>query len=77
MLEQLLGTPKGQRVWEKYLVEGESFHVAHLLDLEGAQVFRRYVHQGMLAKYRLAQAFKDFLDFPLTRYPHDPLLPRI
>ena len=31
----------------------------------------------MLAEHRLAQAFTDFLDFPLTRYPHDPLLPRI
>ena len=77
MLEQLLGTPKGQRVWETYLVESESFHVPHLLDLEVAQVLRRYAHQGMLAEHRLAQALKDFLDFPLTRYPHDPLLPRI
>lgn len=77
MLEQLLGTPKGQRIWEQYLVEGESFHVPHLLDLEVAQVLRRYSRQGMLREHRITQALKDFLDFPLTRYPHDPLLPRI
>ncbi len=77
MLEQLLGTPKGQRIWEQYLVEGESFHVPHLLDLEVAQVLRCYSRQGMLVEHRITQALKDFLDFPLTRYPHDPLLPRI
>ena len=77
MLEQLLGTPKGQKVWEQYLVEGQSFHVPHLLDLEVAQVLRRYSKQNSSAAFRITQAFKDFQDFPLTRYPHDFLLPRI
>ena len=77
MLEQLLGTPKGQRIREEYLVAGESFHVPHLLDLEVAQVLRRYYHHRILTDGRVAQVFEDFLDFPLTRYPHDPLLSRI
>ena len=77
MLEQLLGTPKGQRIREEYLVAGESFHVPHLLDLEVAQVLRRYSHHRILTDGRVAQVFEDFLDFPLTRYPHDPLLSRI
>ena len=77
MLEQLLNTPKGQQIQEKYLVEGESFHVPHLLDLEVTQVIRRYSHHHILTNHRAAQALEDFLDFPLTRYPHDPLLSRI
>ena len=77
MLEQLLNTPKGQQVQEKYLVEGESFHVPHLLDLEVAQVLRRYSRHHILTDQRAAQALGDFLDFPLTRYPHDLLLSRI
>ena len=77
MLEQLLATPKGQHIQEKYLVEGESFHVPHLLDLEVVQVLRRYSHQHILTDHRAAQALEDFLDFPLTRYAHDPLLSRI
>ena len=77
MLEQLLNTPKGQQIQEKYLVEGESFHVPHLLDLEVAQVLRRYSRHHILTDQRAAQALGDFLDFPLTRYPHDPLLSRI
>jgi predicted nucleic acid-binding protein len=77
MLEQLLNTPKGQQIQEKYLVEGESFHVPHLLDLEVAQVLRRYSRHHILTDQRAAQALGDFLDLPLTRYPHDPLLSRI
>lgn len=77
MLEQLLGTSKGQHIQEQYLVEGESFHVPHLLDLEVIQVLRRYSHHRILTNHRATQAMEDFLDFPLTRYPHQPLLSRI
>lgn len=77
MLEQLLGTSKGQHIQEQYLVEGESFHVPHLLDLEVTQVIRRYLHHHILSNHRATQAIDDFLDFPLTRYPHQPLLSRI
>ena len=77
MLEQLLSTPKGQHIQEQYLVEGESFHVPHLLDLEVIQVLRRYSHHHILTNHRATQALDDFLDFPLTRYPHQPLLSRI
>ncbi len=77
MLEQLLGTPKGQHIQDQYLVEGESFHVPHLFDLEIIQVLRRYVHHHILSNHRATQAMDDYLDFPLTRYPHQPLLSRI
>ena len=77
MLEQLLSTPKGQHIQEQYLVEGESFHVPHLLDLEVIQVLRRYSHHHILTNHRSTQALDDFLDFPLTRYSHQPLLSRI
>lgn len=77
MLEQLLNTTKGQQIQKRYLVEGESFHVPHLLDLEVVQVLRRYSHHHILTDHRAAQALEDFLDFPLTRYPHDSLLSRI
>lgn len=76
MVEQLLGTPTGGKIRERCLVEGESLHVPHLLDLEVAQVLRRYAQQRLLPKTRLDQVWEDFFDFPLTRYPHTPLLSR-
>jgi len=77
MLEQLLSTSKGQQVREQFLVEGESFHVPHVLDLEVTQVLRRYSHSHLLTDHRAAQAIEDFLDFPLIRYSHEPFLSRI
>lgn len=56
---------------------GESLHAPHLLDLEVAQVLRRYVSGGELTPQRGKQALTDLADFPIFRYPHDLFLPRI
>ena len=52
-------------------------HAPHLLDLEVAQVLRRYAASGELEPQRGLEAIEDFLAFPLIRYPHDVFLPRI
>jgi predicted nucleic acid-binding protein len=55
----------------------ETLHAPHLIDLEVAQVLRRYVRSGVISPERGAEALTDLFDFPLTRYPHFVLLPRI
>ena len=42
-----------------------------------AESVRRYALAGHLDPTRGLQALEDLSDFPLTRYPHDLLLPRI
>jgi predicted nucleic acid-binding protein len=54
-----------------------TLHAPHLIDLEIAQVLRRYVRSAVISAARGAEALADFADFPLTRYPHFVLLPRI
>ncbi len=49
----------------------------HLIDLEVAQVLRRYLQSRELTSERGLQVLRDLVDFPLTRYPHDLFLPRI
>jgi predicted nucleic acid-binding protein len=56
---------------------GQTLHAPHLIDLEIAQVLRRYVRSARISADRGAEALSDFLDFPLTRYPHFVLLPRV
>ena len=53
-------------------------HVAapHLIDLEVAQVLRRFVLRGELAPARARTALEDFRALPLDRYAHGPLLER-
>jgi len=77
MLEVLLNTPAGARVADRLSAAGETLHAPHLLDLEVAQVLRRYAASGEIDPQRGAQALEDLADFPLLRYPHDVLLPRI
>jgi predicted nucleic acid-binding protein len=55
----------------------ETLHAPHLIDLEIAQVLRRYVRSAVISAERGAEAIADLIDFPLTRYPHFVLLGRI
>ena len=77
MLEVLLGTERGTRIEDRLLSRGESLHAPHLLDVEVAQVLRRYAAAGNLTSERGLEALTDLADFPIHRYPHDVLLPRI
>ena len=77
LVEVLLRTEKGVRIQERLLSERESLHSPHLLDVEVTQVLRRYEASGSLDARRGEQALADLADFPIHRYPHDWLLPRV
>ena len=76
-LEVLLQTPAAARVSRRIFASGETLHAPHLLDVEIAQVLRRYARAGVISPERGLEALTDLADFPLNRYPHDFLLPRI
>ncbi len=77
VVEFLLGTPAGLEV-ERTLFDGApTLCVPHLLDLEVAQVVRRFAAAGKLSAARGRAALGDLADLPLQRYPHEFLLPRI
>jgi predicted nucleic acid-binding protein len=77
ILEILLGTSDSARVTDRLFTPGETLHAPHLLNLEVAQVLRRYALAGELDSTRGLEALEDLADLPLTLYPHDLLLPRI
>ncbi len=77
LLEVLLNTPASGRVTERLFGQNETLHAPHLLDLEVAQVFRRYTLSGEMNADRGEQALDDLADLPLNRYPHDVFLLRI
>lgn len=77
LLEFLLNTPAAPRVAERLLTPGESLHAPHLIDLEVAQVLRRWERAGACPAARGTQALDDLADLPLTRYPHQMFMPRI
>lgn len=77
VLEVLLNTPDGARIAARLFEADETLHAPHLLDLEVAQVLRRYARSGELTGERGAQALEDLVALPLVRYPHEFLLSRI
>jgi predicted nucleic acid-binding protein len=77
VLEALLRTPAARAV-ERWLFESSlTLHAPHLLDVEVAQVVRRYAANREIDAERGRAALADLADFPLRRYPHDFLLPRV
>ena len=77
LLEVLLRTPAADVVEDRLFAAGQTLHAPHLLDVEAAQVIRRYAANGEIDAERGRLALDDLADFPLRRYPHDFLLPRI
>ena len=76
VLEVLLRRPHCEKI-ESRLFAGDSLHAPHLLDLEVAQVLRRYGLSGELGETRASEALDDLKDIPIERYPHEPFLERI
>ncbi len=76
-LEVLLGTPTGRQAAARLFDRRETLHAPHLIDLEVAQVLRRYCAAGEVTPARAEAALDDLHDLPITRYQHLVLLPRI
>jgi predicted nucleic acid-binding protein len=77
VLELLLGTPAGSVVGERIAPESQTLHAPHLLDVEVAQVLRRYCASAAIDVERARLALDDLRSIDLHRYPHEPMLERI
>ena len=77
MIEVLLRTTKAVIV-ERHLREADGgLDAPHLIDVEIAQVLRRFVLRGDLSAERAGLALLAHEQFPLRRHPHTTLLPRL
>jgi predicted nucleic acid-binding protein len=77
VLEVLLRTRAAPAVETRLFERAETLHAPHLIDVEVAQVMRRYATKGDVDAARGRAALEDLADFPLHRYPHDILLARV
>ena len=77
VLEALLRTSAARAVEKRLFELSQTLHAPHLLDVEVAQVVRRYAANGEIDTERGRMALDDLADLPLRRYPHDFLLPRV
>jgi predicted nucleic acid-binding protein len=77
VLETILRTPAAAAVERRLFAPAQTLHAPHLLDIEVAQVVRRYTINGDIDAQRGRIALLDLADFPVSRYPHDMLLSRV
>ena len=77
-IEWLMRSPAGTKVDRRlFSSPPPTLHTPHLLDVEIAQVLRRYVRDKSMTASRGEDALQDLHDLPLSRYPHDILMPRV
>lgn len=77
VVEVLLQTPAAGYVADRLLQPEQSLHAPHVLDVEVAQVMRRYGLRGGVREARRRQVLQDLRRMPLERYAHRPLLGRM
>jgi len=77
LIEVLLRAPAAHAVESRLFAPGQTLHAPHLLDIEVAQVVRRYAAKGDIDGERGRLALGDLADLRMQRYPHDFLLPRV
>jgi predicted nucleic acid-binding protein len=77
VLDLLLRTPPVGPLAERLLDPEVSLQAPQVLDLEVAQVIRRYWLAGSLPADRAREALADFQDLRIHRHPHEPLLLRV
>ena len=77
VVEMLLQTPDADAIQTRLFAAGELLHAPHLLDVEVAQVMRRYALRGEISPARGAIALEILRRMPVRRHAHDALLQRI
>jgi predicted nucleic acid-binding protein len=77
IIELLLRTEAAEMMEDRLFSQVQSLCAPHLLDLEVAQVLRRYAAAGEITGERGLEALEDLGNLPIHRYPHDFLLERI
>ena len=77
IVEVLLDMPAAAAAEEAVFGAGRALHAPHLLDLEVAQVTRRFSRRGEVSDERGEAALAVLGALAIARHDHGPLLPRI
>lgn len=77
LLEVLLQTPVAGSIAKRIFNSGQALHAPHLVDIEIAQVLRRYTATRYLAQIQGRELLNDLLAWEILRHPHGLFLPRV
>ena len=77
LVELLLPSDAAGIVATRLFDSGDALAAPHLIDVETAQVLRRYAQAGEIDDLHGRESMADLADMPIRRYPHAVLLPRV
>lgn len=77
LVEVLLQMPAADQIEQLMFDSGQMLHAPHLLDIEVAQVVRRFASRGAISNAAGRAALTDLAELGVERHPHDPFLPRV
>ncbi len=77
VVDLLLPSDAAGTVAARLFDSGDSLAAPYLIDVETAQVLRRYARAEEIDGQHGREAMADLADMPIRRYPHDMLLPRV
>ena len=77
LVELLLQMPAADRIEQRLLDAREVMHAPHLLDIEIAQVVRRFASRGDISDHAGRGALADLAVLGVRRHPHNLFLPRV
>ena len=77
LIEVLLRTSSAQAIEQRLFSSRQTIHAPQLIDVEVAQVIRRYAMAGQIDSDRGRAVLLDIMAFPMWRHSHDVLLPRV
>lgn len=77
LIELLFGRQNSDEIGERLFGAGDIVLAPHLIDLEVAQVTRRFLLRREIDPPRGRAALADLATLPINRHGHGPLLPRI
>ena len=77
LLEVLLRTRHSAAIEELLFTPNQTIHAPHLIDVEAAQVIRRFTFSGAITGQRAQAAIEDLAAFPIRKHLHTALLPRM
>ncbi|MFQ5740550.1 MAG: type II toxin-antitoxin system VapC family toxin [Acidobacteriota bacterium] len=74
LVEYLLRTPAGTPIDSLMTGSDSVLHIPALCDVEVCSALRRALLQERISERRTAEALQDYMDLPLTRHDHQPLM---
>ena len=77
MVEIVLRTETGNRLWTRLRHRNETLHAPHVIDLEVANALRRCLARGEVDDRGGDTALVNLGYVQIERHPHQPLLERI